>query len=379
MPSYKDEATGKWYCSFYYTDLRGKRVRKLKRGFALKREADKWEREFLSTEHADEITIGKLIEEFERELDNEYAKGNLKRSSVYDYKRTIRYYITDYFKDTIASMVQPKHINDWLADITKIKPKPLKKNSRYYIDHPDKVRKTRRSSNTVNSARSMLSRIYEFGIANYGLKDNPVEQTKCLKKYSNDKRAKLWTIDQYKLFRESLERRDMVVLFDTIYFAGLRLGEILALTPADIYPTYIDISKGLVQLEYNNQYIDTPKTDTSKALQPIPSFIYEELTSFINSEYGIKDNDIIFDIKEQTIRTHLNAQARKCGLPLISPHILRHSYVSNVMDATKNIAVASQLARHANPGVTMRIYAHMIPGAEQEAFNALEDMNPNKK
>lgn len=379
MPSYKDETTGKWYCSFYYTDLRGKRVRKLKRGFALKREADKWEREFLSTEHADEITIGKLIEEFERELDNEYAKGNLKRSSVYDYKRTIRYYITDYFKDTIASMVQPKHINDWLADITKIKPKPLKENSRYYIDHPDKVRKTRRSSNTVNSARSMLSRIYEFGIANYGLKDNPVEQTKCLKKYSNDKRAKLWTIDQYKLFRESLERKDMVVLFDTIYFAGLRLGEVLALTPADIYPTYIDISKGLVQLEYNNQYIDTPKTDTSKALQPIPSFIYEELTSFINSEYGIKDNDIIFDIKEQTIRNHLDAQARKCGLPLISPHILRHSYVSNVMDATKNIAVASQLARHANPGVTMRIYAHMIPGAEQEAFNALESMNPNKK
>lgn len=47
MPSYKDKDTDKWFCSFYYTDYLGQRKKKKKRGFALKKDAEAWEREFL--------------------------------------------------------------------------------------------------------------------------------------------------------------------------------------------------------------------------------------------------------------------------------------------------------------------------------------------
>lgn len=39
MPSYKDEKTGTWYVKLYYTDYTGTRRQKMKRGFALQREA----------------------------------------------------------------------------------------------------------------------------------------------------------------------------------------------------------------------------------------------------------------------------------------------------------------------------------------------------
>lgn len=42
----KDKKTGKWKSTFYYTDWTGKKVKKIKRGFATKSEALDWENHF---------------------------------------------------------------------------------------------------------------------------------------------------------------------------------------------------------------------------------------------------------------------------------------------------------------------------------------------
>ena len=53
MAAFKDKKNGTWYVQFRYTDWTGERQQKLKRGFATKREAQEWEREFLQTKRAD--------------------------------------------------------------------------------------------------------------------------------------------------------------------------------------------------------------------------------------------------------------------------------------------------------------------------------------
>ena len=46
MAAFKNKANGTWYVQFRYTDWKGERQQKLKRGFATKKEAQAWEREF---------------------------------------------------------------------------------------------------------------------------------------------------------------------------------------------------------------------------------------------------------------------------------------------------------------------------------------------
>lgn len=48
MGAFKNEKNGTWYVQFRYTDWQGLRQQKLKRGFATKREAQEWERAFLT-------------------------------------------------------------------------------------------------------------------------------------------------------------------------------------------------------------------------------------------------------------------------------------------------------------------------------------------
>lgn len=57
MAAFKDKKNGSWYVQFRYTDWRGERQQKLKRGFATKKEAQAWEREFLMQKQADVIPI----------------------------------------------------------------------------------------------------------------------------------------------------------------------------------------------------------------------------------------------------------------------------------------------------------------------------------
>ena len=53
MPAYKDSRQGTWYASFYFENWQGMKQKKLKRGFATKKDALAWEREFLLQQAAD--------------------------------------------------------------------------------------------------------------------------------------------------------------------------------------------------------------------------------------------------------------------------------------------------------------------------------------
>lgn len=53
MPVYKNQDNGTWYVSVYYKDWENNQSRKVKRGFKTKRDAQEWEREFLSKQAGD--------------------------------------------------------------------------------------------------------------------------------------------------------------------------------------------------------------------------------------------------------------------------------------------------------------------------------------
>ena len=53
MAAFKNKSNGTWYVQFRYTDWKGDCQQKFKRGFATKKEALAWEREFLMAKQAD--------------------------------------------------------------------------------------------------------------------------------------------------------------------------------------------------------------------------------------------------------------------------------------------------------------------------------------
>ncbi|WP_345565881.1 tyrosine-type recombinase/integrase [Streptomyces plumbiresistens] len=53
-------------------------------------------------------------------------------------------------------------------------------------------------------------------------------------------------------------------------------------------------------------------------------------------------------------------------------HALRHFYASALLDAGENIKAVSEYMGHADPGLTLRVYAHLMPDSRNRARRAID-------
>ena len=59
--------------------------------------------------------------------------------------------------------------------------------------------------------------------------------------------------------------------------------------------------------------------------------------------------------------------AARAGLPPIRLHDMRHSYATAALAAGVPVKVLSQRVGHADVGVTLAVYTHVLPGDDEEA------------
>lgn len=351
----KNEKTGKWDCSIWYRDWQGKRKHTTKRGFDRKKDAEEYERKFLDKKQYKDITMEIAVDAFLAELNHLYELGQIKESTLENKTRIIKRYILSYFKDAKIESIKASHVNEWLA----------------YLNTHATLRK-RLGSRTLLIYRSNLNQIFEFCQRNYNIENNPVLLTSRPKPYSNDRRAKFWTVEQFWKCYSMIDEPVYKIIFTIIYWSGLRIGEVLALTPNDIKPDRICVNKNLMELKRRYK-IDTPKNDTSIREVVIPNYLYTQIQNYISTQYSLKKDETIFaGINQHDAWNKLLKWLKRAGLPYISPHILRHSYASVLYSNSNDITVVASQIGHADINTTFKFYAHMMPSKDLEAVSKLE-------
>ena len=104
MPAYKDEKTGKWFAKFYYTNWQGIKKQKWKRGFATKKEALGFERDFLEKQSANpDMTFQNLYEIYMEDM-----AARLKQSTLLTKKAVLQTHIREF--DTLKSKKVPQSL-----------------------------------------------------------------------------------------------------------------------------------------------------------------------------------------------------------------------------------------------------------------------------
>ena len=64
-----------------------------------------------------------------------------------------------------------------------------------------------------------------------------------------------------------------------------------------------------------------------------------------------------------------HAAAREHGM-----HALRHFFASVLLDAGENIKAVSEYMGHSDPGLTLKVYAHLMPNSRDRARKAMRSM-----
>ena len=142
---------------------------------------------------------------------------------------------------------------------------------------------------------------------------------------------------------------------------GLRIGEVLALSPKDV--DFENKTISITKTKLINGEITSPKTLSSIRTIEISDFIAKLLLDFISNK------EFIFKITYKTISNNLQ--------PLnINSHIFRHTHVALLIEENIPIKVISERLGHSDINTTLSIYTHVTKNMKINLRNKLDNLSP---
>lgn len=176
---------------------------------------------------------------------------------------------------------------------------------------------------------------------------------------------KFWTKEEYLTFsRAMMNKEENYHAFEILYWCGIRLGELLALTAEDF-----DFEKKTLRINKSYQrikgkdVITTPKARKSNRVLTLPDFLSDEMQDYISRLPYLKVDDRIFTITKSGLHHEMDRGCRETVVKRIRVHDLRHFHVSMLIEMGFSAVDIANRVGHESVKVTYR-YAHMFPNKD---------------
>jgi len=159
-------------------------------------------------------------------------------------------------------------------------------------------------------------------------------------------------------------------LWATAFYAGLRLGELLALRWEDV-----DLAAGVVRVEraydMTARVFIEPKSRAGRRKVPLAAVLRDYLLEH-KLDSGRESGLVFGRTPEQPFdySSTMNRAKRawkRSDVALISLHEARHTFASLLIDAGVNAKALSVFMGHSSISITLDRYGHLMPGSEDEA------------
>ena len=349
MKAERDAKTGKWLIQYRYTDWQGNRKKSTKRGFNTKREAEEWVRNFLMSQQAD---FNMYFEDFLK-LYYEDMAARIRENTMNTKKYIIDLKILPYFGKKSINSITPADIRKWQNELM----------SQGY------------SQTYLRTINNQLTAIFNYAVKYYDLKNNPCRKAGSMGKNQADE-MNFWTKEEFSDFADSImDKQDSYTAFTTLFWTGMRIGELLALTPTDINfeEKTISISKSYQRIK-RKDVITPPKTPKSNRIITVPDFLLADIKDYMNSIYGLKDTDRLFPLTKSFIEHEMQRGIKNSGVKRIRVHDIRHSHCALLFEmGIAPLEVADRLG-HERVETTLNIYAHIYPNKQKHLSDKLEQV-----
>lgn len=349
--SVSKDPSGKWMVSVRHKDYTGKIKQTLKRGFKTKREGQAWEREFLKKAHINlDMTFESFVEIYTSDI-----KDRVKKNTWLTKENIINSKLLPHFKDKKINEIKPADVIAWQNYMMNIKDNKNKKFSPTYL----------------KTIHNQLSAIFNHAVRFYELPSNPAQKAGNMGK-EKTKEMLFWTKEEYLKFADSMMDKPIsFYAFELLYWCGLRMGELLALTAEDF-----DFEKSTVRINKSYQRIEKediitePKTPKSNRIISMPDFLCEEIEEYVKSIYGLEPADRLFQITKSYLHHEMDRGSKEQNIKRIRVHDIRHSHVSLLIDMGFSAVAIADRVGHESIDITYR-YAHLFPTKQSEIANKL--------
>lgn len=254
--------------------------------------------------------------------------------------------------------------------INKIKASDVRRWQNQLMNSPKGYSKT-----YLKTINNQLTCMINYTKRFYDLNTNPCGQAGSIGQAKAEE-MDYWTYDEYIAFREGIKDKPLsYICFQVLYWTGMREGELLALTSADIdlATKQIDINKTYQRL-HGEDIITTPKTRKSKQKVPIPDFLCQELQEYMDSRYMLAPNEKLFPITKSFLSHEMERGCKATSVKRIRIHDIRHSHASLLINQGCDALILADRLGYEKVSTTLNTYSHLFPHKQQELVSNLEQL-----
>lgn len=355
MAVYKDKWNGykgdTWRVATYYKDWQGNRKKHEKRGFATKKEALVYEREFVAKTSKD-INMGfdTFIDIYMKDL-----KPQIKLSTYVNKENIIETHIRPYFENKSLAQITSTDILQWQNELLSIRDDQGKGYAQTYL----------------RTIQNQLNAILNHAVKYYDLAKNPCIANKKMGK-AKAKEMLFWTKDEYLMFSEEMKEKPVsYYIFQLLYWTGIRCGELLALTRADfdLENQILRINKTF-QVIKGKEIVTSPKTEKSNRKIDLPDFLCNEMQDYFESLYKLDENSRIFQVTKSYLHHEMDRGSKRSGVKRIRLHDLRHSSCALLINLGYSPVQIGDRLGHESVVITER-YSHLYPSVQKDMAKRL--------
>lgn len=263
----------------------------------------------------------------------------------------------------------------------------------FNIEHFEKWKK---EINTYGYSTNHKNHIFKFfkELLNYASKWYDFNFTATYNKITNftnlnemPKEMLFFTYEEFKSFISVEEDILYKTMYETLYYCGLRRGELRGLTWKDIdfKNQYLSVNKNIVATqgdEKKTYMVTTPKTKSSIRNIPIPKVLMEDmkvLYEVSKRHYGFNDDWYLFGdtdpITNGKLRHRKNKDCKLAEVKQIRIHDFRHSCASLLINSCATINVVAKYLGHTKIDETLNTYSHLFKNQLNEIINIIDKLN----
>ena len=312
-----------------------------------------WERDFLQQQSQGvDIEFGNFLEIYYKDMD-----VRLRENTMYTKRYIIDLKIKPYFEKKILSEITVADVRAWQNELLTYKDKNGKGYSPTYLK-------------TVNC---QLTAIFNYAMRYYNLQDNPCRKAGAIGKSKGEPKD-FWMQEEFNAFLETVsDKPETRMAFLLLYWTGMRIGELLALTYNDINleEKTISINKSYQRLK-GKDMITQPKTPKSIRVITMPDFLAEEFREYCSHLYGIMKKERLFRFTKSHMEHCMATGIERSGVKRIRLHDLRHSHASMLVDmGVAPLEIAERLG-HEKVETTLNTYSHLYPSTQSKLAGLLD-------
>lgn len=256
-----------------------------------------------------------------------------------------------------------------------------------YIDWMQKMENNDYKFSYLKGLHQAMVSILNHAVKFYSLDGNIASKIGCFKRKKNErKNVDFWTFEEFTKFISVVDDDLYKLLFNVLYFSGLRIGECLALTWNDYDNGCIEINKTIAKEkdEKGNYIINSPKTESSYRKITLDNEITKKLNIFYKKEKkkeSFNNSWFIFGgikpLAQTTVTRKKDNYCQLANVKKIRLHDFRHSHATFLLSNGIPITAISQRLGHSDIAMTLNTYSHLVNKDEEKAIELINSIKQN--